>query len=83
MTKKIYLIRHAQSEANAALDLDNNTFYYDAKFSLATLLEKTGKTRQHAVASNSEHRCARRKGWHHQPDRNSRQQNEAPLYRLW
>ena len=32
MTKEIYLIRHAQSEANAALDLDDpNTFYYDAK----------------------------------------------------
>ena len=31
MTKEIYLIRHAQSEANAALDLDNPTFYYDAK----------------------------------------------------
>ena len=29
--KKIYLIRHAQSEANAATDLDNPTFYYDAK----------------------------------------------------
>lgn len=29
--KKIYLIRHAQSEANAAIDLDNPTFYYDAK----------------------------------------------------
>ena len=31
MTKEIYLIRHAQSEANAALDLDNPTFYYDAR----------------------------------------------------
>lgn len=31
MTKEIYLIRHAQSEANAALDLDDPTFYYDAK----------------------------------------------------
>lgn len=31
MTKQIYLIRHAQSEANAALDLDNPTFYYDAR----------------------------------------------------
>ena len=31
MTKEIYLIRHAQSEANAALDLDDPyTFYYDA-----------------------------------------------------
>ena len=29
--KKIYLIRHAESEANAAIDLDNPTFYYDAK----------------------------------------------------
>ena len=31
MTKEIYLIRHAQSMANAALDLDNPTFYYDAR----------------------------------------------------
>ncbi len=30
MKKEIYLIRHAQSEANAALDLDDPTFYYDA-----------------------------------------------------
>ena len=29
--KKIYLIRHAESEANAATDLDNPTYYYDAK----------------------------------------------------
>ena len=34
MTKEIYLIRHAQSEANAALDLDNPTFYYDARITL-------------------------------------------------
>ena len=31
MKKEIYLIRHAQSEANAALDLDDPTFYYDAR----------------------------------------------------
>jgi len=31
MSKEIYLIRHAQSEANAALDLDDPTFYYDAR----------------------------------------------------
>ena len=31
MVKKVYLIRHAQSEANAAIDLDNPTFYYDAR----------------------------------------------------
>ena len=29
--KKIYLIRHAESEANAATDLDNPTYYYDAR----------------------------------------------------
>ena len=29
--KKIYLIRHAESEANAAMDLDNPKYYYDAK----------------------------------------------------
>jgi broad specificity phosphatase PhoE len=29
--KKIYVIRHAESEANAAMDLDNPTYYYDAK----------------------------------------------------
>ena len=29
--KKIYLIRHAESEANAAMDLDNPTYYYDAR----------------------------------------------------
>ena len=29
--KKIYLIRHAESEANAAVDLDNQTYYYDAR----------------------------------------------------
>ncbi|PPR47368.1 MAG: 2,3-bisphosphoglycerate-dependent phosphoglycerate mutase [Alphaproteobacteria bacterium MarineAlpha5_Bin9] len=31
MNKEIYLIRHGQSEANVALDLDNPNFYYDAK----------------------------------------------------
>ena len=30
MTKKVYLIRHAQSYANAANDLDNPKFYYDS-----------------------------------------------------
>ena len=29
--KKVYLIRHAESEANAAVDLDNPTYYYDAR----------------------------------------------------
>ena len=29
--RKIYLIRHAESEANAAVDLDNPTYYYDAR----------------------------------------------------
>ena len=29
--KKIYLIRHAESEANIAADLDNPTYYYDPK----------------------------------------------------
>ena len=29
--KTIYLIRHAESEANVAMDLDNPTYYYDAK----------------------------------------------------
>ena len=29
--KKIYLIRHAESEANAATDLDNPKYYYDTK----------------------------------------------------
>jgi glucosyl-3-phosphoglycerate phosphatase len=29
--KKIYVIRHAESEANAAVDLDNPTYYYDAR----------------------------------------------------
>ena len=28
---KLHLIRHAESEANAAADLDNPTYYYDAK----------------------------------------------------
>ena len=31
MKKKIYLIRHAESEANIAMDLDNPTYYYDAR----------------------------------------------------
>ena len=31
MSKKIYLIRHAQSEANVAQDLDNPNSYYDAR----------------------------------------------------
>ena len=31
MSKEVYLIRHGQSEANVALDLDNPNFYYDAK----------------------------------------------------
>ena len=28
---KLHLIRHAESEANAAADLDNPTYYYDAR----------------------------------------------------
>ena len=31
MNKEVYLIRHGQSEANVALDLDNPNSYYDAK----------------------------------------------------
>jgi len=31
MTKQIYLIRHAQSEANVAFDLDSPKNYYDAR----------------------------------------------------
>ena len=31
MNKEVYLIRHGESEANVALDLDNPNFYYDAK----------------------------------------------------
>ena len=31
MNKEVYLIRHGQSEANVALDLDNPNFYYDAQ----------------------------------------------------
>ena len=31
MSKEIYLIRHAESEANIALDLDDPTYYYDAR----------------------------------------------------
>ncbi len=31
---KLHLIRHAESEANAASDLDNPTYYYDAKINL-------------------------------------------------
>ena len=51
MKKKIYLIRHAQSEANAALDLDNPTFYYDAR--LTNLgKEQTLKTRKKLVNVN-------------------------------
>ena len=29
--KEIHLIRHAESEANAAIDVDNPTNYFDAK----------------------------------------------------
>ena len=29
MRKEVYLIRHAQSEANASMDLGNQTFSYD------------------------------------------------------
>ena len=31
MRKEVYLIRHAQSEANASLDLDDPTIYYDPR----------------------------------------------------
>ena len=34
MPKKIYFIRHAQSEANIAPDLDNPKYYYDAPITL-------------------------------------------------
>ena len=37
MNKEVYLIRHGQSEANVALDLDDPNFYYDARL---TSLEK-------------------------------------------
>ena len=31
MRKEVYLIRHAQSEANASYDLDDPTIYYDPR----------------------------------------------------
>ena len=37
MKKKVFLIRHGQSEANASIDLDNPTKYYD------TILTPLGK----------------------------------------
>jgi len=51
MKKKIYLIRHAQSEANAATDLDNPNSYYDAR--LTNLgKDQTLKTRKKLVNVN-------------------------------
>ena len=44
MNKEIYLIRHGQSEANVALDLDNPNFYYDAK--LTSLGKKQAQNAQ-------------------------------------
>ena len=35
MRKEVYLIRHAQSEANASLDLDDPTIYYDPRITNA------------------------------------------------
>ena len=34
MDKKVYLIRHAQSEANVAADLDISKYYYDAPITI-------------------------------------------------
>ena len=44
MNKSIYLIRHGQSEANVALDLDNPNFYYDAE--LTSLGKKQAQNAQ-------------------------------------
>ena len=44
--KKIYLIRHAESEANAAMDLDNPTYYYDTKI--------TKKGREQAIKARED-----------------------------
>ena len=41
MNKEVYLIRHGQSEANVALDLDDPNFYYDAR--LTSLGKKQAK----------------------------------------
>ena len=43
--KKIYLIRHVESEANAAMDLDNPTYYYDAKIT-KKVIKQALKTRE-------------------------------------
>ena len=48
MFKKVYLIRHAQSEANAAIDLDNPTFYYDAK--ITTLGKEQALKTRHQIS---------------------------------
>ena len=44
MNKEVYLIRHGQSEANVALDLDNPNFYYDSK--LTSLGKKQAQNAQ-------------------------------------
>ena len=44
MNKEVYLIRHGQSEANVALDLDDPNFYYDAR--LTSLGKKQAQNTQ-------------------------------------
>ena len=49
MNKEVYLIRHGQSEANVALDLDNPNFYYDAK--LTSLGKKQAQNTQKKLSN--------------------------------
>ena len=49
--KKIYLIRHAESKANAATDLDNPTYYYDARITKKGE-EQALKTREKLININ-------------------------------
>tara|TARA_Y100000590_G_C15230291_1_gene829827 strand:+ start:89 stop:652 length:564 start_codon:yes stop_codon:yes gene_type:complete len=44
MNKAVYLIRHGQSEANVAFDLDNPNFYYDSR--LTSLGKKQAQNTQ-------------------------------------
>lgn len=55
---KLYLIRHAESEANAAQDLDNPTYYYDAKITKKGILQAQNLSKKLTLLSFDEYYCS-------------------------
>tara|TARA_B100001057_G_scaffold170803_1_gene171592 strand:- start:583 stop:1125 length:543 start_codon:yes stop_codon:yes gene_type:complete len=56
--KEIHIIRHAESEANAAVDIDNPTNYYDAKITEKGKLQAQLKYREYLGINFDAYYCS-------------------------